>query len=304
VSFTRPAVLFALLIPALLFYWVWTRSGREVALPFDHSGHQSGAGWGRLLNVAESLPALILSLALVILAGPQETSEPKTKRALTNIEFCVDISCSMNAAFDNGTRYDASMEAISSFLDQRPTDAFGLTFFGNSVLHWVPLSSDTSAIRCAAPFMKPDRVPPWFGGTEIGKALVACKGVLTQREEGDRMIILVSDGFSWDLNNGRDEEIARMMRENNIVVNAIHIADSEIPGTIVNITSLTGGDVYNPGDAEHLKTVFKKIDEMQETKLEKASAESRDYFFPFCVAALSILGAFLLSLFGLRFTPW
>ena len=39
----------------------------------------------------------------------------------------------------------------------------------------------------------------------IGKALLACKEILTSREEGDRMIILVSDGESFDLSGGNDE---------------------------------------------------------------------------------------------------
>jgi Ca-activated chloride channel homolog len=303
-SFTRPGLLFALLIPAIILYWVWTRRDRNIALPFDHASVGDGAIWWSLLTIMESLPALVLSLVIVLLAGPQESSEPKTKRVLTNIEFCVDISCSMAAPFDTGSRYDASMKAIVGFLDQRPNDAFGLTFFGNAVLHWVPLSSDTTAIRCAPPFMRPENAPRWFGGTEIGKALMACKGVLTQREEGDRMIILVSDGQSYDLNGGRDEQIARALKENNIIVNAIHIADSEIPGPIVNITSLTGGEVYNPGDTDTLQSVFRKIDEMQGTRLEMMAAETRDHFFPYSVASLSLLGLFLMSLFGLRYTPW
>lgn len=302
--FSRPGVLFGLIIPILLIYWTWTRKGRGVSLPFDHVGVKSGGVSRVLLTCVESLPALLLAIIIVILSGPQEISAPKTKKVLTNIEFCVDISCSMAAAFDSGSRYDASMKAIVGFVDQRPGDAFGLTFFGNSVLHWAPLSSDSSAIRHALPFMRPENAPSWFGGTEIGKALVACKGILVQREEGDRMILLVSDGQSWDLNGGRDEELARSLRENNIVVNAIHIADSEIPGPIVNITSLTGGDVYNPGDSESLQRVFKTIDEMQETRMEKTSAETRDNYYPYCLAALAMLGFFLLTLFGLRYTPW
>lgn len=303
-SFAYPTVLYLLLAPALLLYWVWNRQGGGVALPFDHRQGGGSRGWGFVITLAECLPALILAAVIFVLAGPQKISDPKTKKVMTNIEFCVDISCSMLAEFDNGNRYDASMAAIGKFLDRRPDDAFGLTFFGNSVLHWVPLSNDTSAIRCAPPFMKPDKVPPWFNGTEIGKALVACRDILTQRDEGDRMIILVSDGISFDLEGGRDMELAREFRDLNIVVNAIHIASSEPPDSIVNVTTLTGGDVYNPGDNESLKTVFQNIDEMQETRVQQVSAESQDNFLPFCLAGLILLTMQLLALFGLRYNPW
>jgi Ca-activated chloride channel family protein len=121
------------------------------------------------------VPALILAVVIVLLAGPQQLSAPRTKRVLTNIEFCVDVSSSMRTPLGDGSRYDSSMKAIDSFLDIRKGDAFGLTFFGNNVLHWVPLTSDPSAIRCAPPFMKPENVPIWMGGTMIGKALLACK---------------------------------------------------------------------------------------------------------------------------------
>ena len=121
-------------------------------------------------------------MVVLILAGPQKWDEPRSKRVLTNIEFCVDVSGSMTASFGEGTRYDASMRAINDFLDYRTGDAFGLTFFGNSVLHWVPLTTDVSAFRCAPPFMKPGRLPSWFGGTEIGKALLACRRILIERD--------------------------------------------------------------------------------------------------------------------------
>ena len=303
-SFTYPAVLFLLPVPALLLVWVWRRAGRRIVLPFDHGRPWAARRWRFVIQVAESIPPLVLAAVIVVLAGPQQLSEPRTKRVLTNIEFCVDISGSMTAQFGSGTRYDASMKAIDEFLDFRKGDAFGLTFFGNNVLHWVPLTTDTSAVRCAPPFMRPEVVPPWFGGTMIGKALLACQEVLAERQEGDRMIILVSDGDSFDLWGGKDVEIVKQLKQHNIIVYSIHISESNVPDPIVNITSMTGGAVFNPGDTDGLKGVFQRIDEMQQTRLEKTSAETMDDFFPYCLAALSLLGVGTLTLFGLRYTPW
>ena len=303
-SFAHPFVLLLLAAPAWLIGRVWRRSGRRVALPFDHGRQRAGRGWKAAVDLAESLPALVLAVVLVILAGPQRTGEPKTKRKLTNIEFCVDVSSSMLAPFGEGTRYDTSMKAINDFLDFRTGDAFGLTFFGNNVLHWVPLTSNTSAFRCAPPFMKPNNLPYWFGGTMIGKALLACKEVLTAREEGDRMIILITDGMSFDLTNGGDDEVVRVLKQHGITVYAVHIADTEVPPPIAVITARTGGAVFSPGDPEALKAVFQRIDAMRETKLEKTASETLDDFRPYCIAGLSVLGLSGLALFGLRYTPW
>jgi Ca-activated chloride channel family protein len=303
-SFHTPLMLFLLVIPFGLLVWTWTRNSRRVTLPLDHSNARRGRPLRIMIGLAESLIPLLMAVVIFILAGPQRFSEPQTKRSLTNIEFCVDISGSMTAAFGDGNRYDASMKAINQFLDFRQGDAFGLTFFGNNYLHWVPLTTDTTAFRCATPFMRPESVPPWFGGTEIGKALMACYKVLTAREEGDRMIVLVSDGYSSDLSDGSDMEIAQKMRGANIKVFAIHIADTTIPDSIVNITAATGGEVFDPADTESLAAVFQQIDALQQTKLEKVQTETMDDFWGYCVVGLSCLGLAVSSLFGVRYTPW
>jgi Ca-activated chloride channel family protein len=243
-------------------------------------------------------------IVIWILAGPVILGKPTQKRAVTNIQFCVDISGSMTAPFGTGSRYDASMEAINSFLDFREGDAFGLSFFGNAVLHWCPLTTDTSAIRCSPPFMRPENAPPWFGGTSIGKALLSCRQLLMEQADGDRMIILVSDGASSDLSGGNDADIAKRCVEQGIKVFAIHIADFDAPAEVVNITSLTGGEVFNPGDPDSLADVFRQIDDMQKSEIVQTIAEQLDHFTPYALLGLLLLSISVLFAFGLRYTPW
>jgi len=50
--------------------------------------------------------------------------------------------------------------------------------------------------------------------------------------------------------------------------------------------------------------VFKRIDAMKPTKLKPSAPEPVDWFWPFTMAGLGLLGVSLLTLFGLRFTPW
>lgn len=309
-SFGHPWLLLGLLGPAALLVWVWTRRGGRIALPFDAqvgpSRRARGVGLRIALQVAESVPSLLLATAIFILAGPQTVGAPRSKRELTNIQFCIDVSGSMTSSFGEGTRYDAAMEAINGFLDFRSGDAFGLTFFGNSVLHWVPLTSDTSAFRCAPPFMDPNsgNLPRWFGGTSIGKALLSCSDVLVEREEGDRMIILISDGRSSDLRRGRDMEIAQELRKDGITVYGIHVAGGSAPDGVVNITTVTGGEFFEAGDPIALETVFQRIDEMEAAKIEKVAGETLDDFGAWSWLGLGLLGAWALFAFFLRVTPW
>lgn len=303
-GFVRPWVMWFMALPIVLLFWIWNRRSRAVPLPLDHSSHKRGAATKALINIAESFAPLILGVVVWILAGPMELGKPVSQRSLTNIQFCVDISGSMTAEFGSGSRYDASMKAIDEFLDFREGDAFGLSFFGNSVLHWCPLTTDSSAIRCSIPFMRPETAPPWFGGTEIGKALLECRQILRAQEKGDRMIILVSDGFSSDLSGGNAAEIANRMNSEDITVYGIHIAEGDAPEEIMTITTLTGGEVFTPGDEESLAGVFKKIDTMEKAEMEKTIAEQLDNFRPYSLIGLVMLGLLLCCAFGLRYTPW
>ena len=302
--FGRPWLLLLLVLPLLHLFWVWRRETGRIVLPFD----QGLAGGGRLLRivlgVGESLPALLVATAVLLLALPQELAAPKQKRALTNIQFCVDISGSMTAKFGSGSRYDASMKAINDFIDFRQGDAFGLTFFGNSYLHWVPLTSDPSAFRCSIPFMSPENNVPGFGGTEIGKAVMACREELVKRSEGDRMLILVTDGWSSDLGGGNDIEIAKKLKRDGITLFAVNIQEEDARGEIVNLSRMTGGEVFNPGDTKALAAVFAQIDKMTKAKIEQGTAELVDWFWPFCLAGLCVLGLYTLLQLGLRYTPW
>jgi Ca-activated chloride channel family protein len=303
-SFHYPFALIALIIPLAILVWVWRRERRRLVLPFDHGLPGRGRGWRGIIGAAESLPALLLATVIIILAGPQRTGEPQTKRSLTNIELCVDVSGSMTAPFGEGTRYDGAMKAAEEFCNYRKGDAFGLTFFGNNYLHWCPLTTDVSAIRHALPFMRPEMAPPWMGGTEIGKALRACRQVLMKREEGDRAIILITDGISADLHSGNAGEIARELKDANITVFAIIVGYDRIQEEVVTITATTGGEVFEAGDADALKVVFKRIDQMKQARLEKTFSETLDNFEPYCIAGLVLVGLTTLSLFGLRYTPW
>ncbi|MGB0609379.1 MAG: aerotolerance regulator BatA, partial [Verrucomicrobiales bacterium] len=103
---------------------------------------------------------------------------------------------------------------------------------------------------------------------------------------------------------GKDNEIANKLLANNIATYAIHIAPGSPPPQLLTITNRTGGEVFAAGDPLALKAIFNKIDQMQKTQIERVGAESMDFFKPFALIGTAITTIFLLSLFGLRYTPW
>ncbi len=210
----------------------------------------------------------------------------------------------MMSPFGKETCYDGAMEAIREFTTYRKGDAFGLTIFGNEVLHWVPVTKDMSAIRLATPFLRPEKLPYWYGGTQIGKALRSCRKMLTKQKEGDRMIILVSDGMSADLFGSEAYNVAYELKEDSIVMYMIHVAPSPPQRDMYTISAITGGEVFHAGDPKALESVFRHIDTMQKTKLILSTPVSVDWFRPIAIAGLILVGMQIITLFGLRYTPW
>ncbi len=305
-TFAHPWLLILLVIPLALAVVLHRRDGRRIPLPFDHQPHVRRRWLGFLLHSARLLPVGLLATAIAILAGPRVYEQPRDEREMTNIQFCLDVSGSMTATYGGGsaTRYDAAMEALNEFISYRKGDAFGLTAFGSSILDWIPLTTDVSAFRCAPPFLRPENLPPWFGGTMIGLALRSAEKTLTSREEGDRMVVLMTDGDSFDLGDGQDVAIAESLKANGITVFVIHIADGSPSDSVSVITSITGGEVFGAGDPDALRAVFARIDQMKKAPLRRVKPDPVDNFAPFSIAGLSLGGLYLLSLFGLRHTPW
>lgn len=313
-SFSDWRLLLLLFIPASMLAWIWLRdrlpalgfgSDRRVALPQDHGVASSGKWYDFLVRCFLSSMPLMLAIAIILLAGPRHLSVPKAERELTNIEFCLDLSGSMNGKFGVGTRYDAAMEAINGFVDQRSGDAFGLTVFGDQAQHWIPLTTDPSAFRCAVPFLNPRRLPPGYGGgTMIGLGLKKCQEILVTRETGDKMIILVSDGASFDLGDGAEEVIGKSLLEDNIVVYSIHIGGGITPPEVSTITNITNGKSFSPSDVQSLQNVFQRIDKMEVAQMKQTYAEVLDNFTPFSIAGMSLLAMALFSMLTFRYTPW
>ena len=302
-TFAHPWVLLLLALPVVLVWSVLARPAGIVA-PADHAAPVA-TSWrsramARVLGALDLVPLAILALAIVALAGPQSLQQPKRERSLTNIQICLDVSGSMM-----GRNYELACTAIEDFTRAREGDAFGLTLFGVEQIRWLPLTKDLAAVRNALPFANPENQPAHMGGTMIGAALRFClKNMVLEATEGDRMIILVSDGFSADLGGNTPQEIGEELAEAGISVYHIHIDESEAPADVRDLVELTGGESFEGTDTAALEAVFGHIDRMKPAQFVQAGSVPLDDFRLFALAALVLASLHGVGLLFARYTPW
>jgi len=311
-TFAHPKLIYLLVIPVTLLFWEWVRRGRPLVMPFDDVRQRRGWLLGLPVLLANSLPAVLLALAIIFLAHPLTYAPPKTQRQLTNIQIVLDASTSMvfntYGPQDGQTRYtrfDGAMDALEAFLTTREGDAFGLTIFSRHFIHWVPLTQDTAAIRMARKFIWPELFPDEiWGHTFIAKALGGAITPLSKHTEGDRTIILITDGEGEDIGGGREREVIAKLKRHGIVVFAIALNDRGFTPGLENIAQETGGQIFKAITPQTLRIVFDRIDAMKKVEIRSTEPEVIDFLDPFLTPALVILGLQILSTFGLRFTPW
>ena len=305
-SFHHPQWLWLLALPVLWGYWQWIRRGHPVVLPFDHGQQGGGKGLRFLTNLAGTLPALLLAVAVLMLAGPRKTAPPQDERVMNNILLCVDVSGSMSAPFGKGTRFEAAVESAREFCNFRKGDAFGLTIFGSEFIHWVPPTREVSAIAAATQYIRPQNMPGWMGGTMIANALQGCMQQLVRTEQGDRAVILITDGGSGDFQNGGDRHVAEELAAANIRVFIIMVGNDGGMGAdgVETIAAGTGGKVFQAGDPSALDNVFREIDRMQKARFKQVTADWVDDYNLLSITGLVAAALYLLSLLGLRYTPW
>jgi Ca-activated chloride channel family protein len=298
--FANPWALLLLGVPLIIA--VLGERGRVLVMPFDHREHPPRRCLRAVLGTMGTLPPILLALVIIMVARPQSMRQPKALRTVTNIQICLDVSGSMI-----GERYANAAHAIEEFTRLREGDAMGLTVFSGEPVRWVPLTRDLQAVRNALKFTNPESTAAAFGGgTAIGAALRHIReNIDAEATEGDRLIILVSDGASPDAQDGRQYELARELSEAGCVVYYIHIArDEGMVPEVAELAQLTGGEAMAAADPRSLSGVFRHIDRMRPAQIIPQAAAPTDDLRWLAFAALAAAGLHGIGLLGLRYTPW
>ena len=249
-------------------------------------------------------------------ARPQQLGEaiapPQSGR---NLMLAVDLSGSMSEpdmelGGDVVDRLTAAKAVLADFLDRRAGDRVGLLVFGQRAYALTPQTMDRDTVR----EQLADSVVGLAGqDTAIGDAIGLAVKRLREQPEGQRVLILLTDGVNTAgvLDPLKAAELAK---SENVRIHTIAFGGSggalsifglsvPMPGagddidetTLKKIARDTGGQSFRARDTEQLAGIYAELDRIEPVKQEGQRVRPRieRYWWPLAAALLVALFAFL-----------
>ena len=318
VDFAWPWLWLALPLPLLMRAWP-LRMGHVPALrvPWDSARLQAVAGrgggwpWPR---------ALLLWLAWTCLcaaaARPQQLSQAiEPPQQARQMMLAVDLSESMNTddmelGGRDVDRLTAAKAVLSDFLNRREGDRIGLLVFGQRAYVLTPLTRDRASVR----EQLNDSVAGLAGPqTALGDAIALAVKRLREQPEGQRVLILLTDGVNTA---GALEPLkaAELAKDEGVRVHTIAFGGGGgllqfgwqiISGgggdepvdedTLTRIAEETGGRFFRARDTAELADIYAELNRLEPIRVAGPAVRPRleRYAWPLAVALL--LGALALA---------
>lgn len=327
-TFLHPHLLWLLLLLPVLFliYVLWRRK-QQASLRMPSLHFLNGIGGGVRVYLRHSVFALrLLALGLIIiaLARPQSSSSWSEDRVEgIDIMLTMDISTSMLAMDFQPNRVEAAKEVAMRFVANRPNDNIGLVVFAGESFTACPLTQDHATLINRLRSMTPGIIEDQ---TAIGSGIATAIGRLKESKAKSKVIILLTDGAN-NTGNISPKMAADLAKTFGISIYTIGVGSGageapypiETPfGTVVRnmpvdldeptmrqIAEISGGAYFRATDNESLSAIYKKIDQLEKTKLSTRNYHTtyEEFFIFVLVAALLLLIEFVLRSTLFRTNP-
>lgn len=298
ITFAYPWALVTLLLPliALPFLKPLPSTKTAVRVPFlirlsQITGQEPQAG-GVILKASIWQKAVIWACWLLIvsaLARPQWIEPPITRDApMRDLMLAVDLSGSMaaedfhNASGNAISRLDATKQVLSTFLAQRQGDRVGLIFFGSAAFLQVPFTED---LQLCETLLQEAQVrmagPKTAFGDAIGLAIQHFE--LSTMEQ--KVLIVLTDGndTASQIPPSRAAEIAH---KNGITIYTVGVGNPESVGEeafdeqeLRAVAEVSKGQYFFAQDANQLKGVYEKIDQLEPQQINSQSFRPKSDLF-------------------------
>ncbi len=302
VKFAYPWVLYFLaIIPAMIFWYWRIGAKRQTSLTYSslkifQSVPPSWKERARHLPVA--LRSIATAILIIALARPQSfsTGQNVTTEGI-DIVLAVDISGSMRSEDFKPNRVDAAKSVADKFIDGRPNDRIGLVIFAGEAFTQCPITIDHRVLKDLLQKIDPSMLPD---GTAIGNGIADAVGRLKDGQAKSKIIILLTDGASnaGEIDPRTAAEIAKTygIRVYTICVGTgapapypvqtpyglryqmVSFAIDE--GLLKDIADITGGQAYVASNNRTLEEIYKKIDQLEKSRIEVTSYRNAAELFP------------------------
>ena len=327
-TFLHPELLWLLLLlPALLITYIVWRRRQHASLRVPSLLFLRDMRGGLRVYLRHSLFVLrliALGLIIVALARPQSSSSWSEDRVEgIDIMLTMDISTSMLAMDFQPNRVEAAKEVAMRFIANRPNDNIGLVVFAGESFTACPLTQDHATLINRLREMTPGMIEDQ---TAIGSGLATAISRLKDSKTKSKVIILLTDGanntgnispkmaadlaktfgisiYTIGVGSGAGEAPYPIQTALGVVVRNMPV-DLDEP-TMRQIADVSGGAYFRATDNESLLAIYKKIDQLEKTKLSTRNYHTTyEEFFVFVLAAaLLLLLEFVLRSTALRTNP-
>ncbi|MCX6147669.1 MAG: VWA domain-containing protein [Candidatus Kapabacteria bacterium] len=311
VKFANPEVLwFLVIVPILLVWYIWKLYKNTTSISFSSSIGFDGLKSTlkqklRHLNIV--LRLLAISLLIVALARPQSNSSRKSVTTDgIDIVLAMDVSTSMLAEDLKPNRIEAAKKTAIKFVESRENDRIGLVIFSGESFTQCPVTIDHSIVKNLIKNIKTGVV---VDGTAIGQGLATSVSRLKDSKAKSKVIILLTDGVN-NMGVISPETAADIARTFGIRVYTIGVGtkgmapypvktligiqyqnvEVQIDDELLNkIAKSTNGEYNRATNNKSLEAIYKKIDQMEKTKVDVAYfSKYTEEFFPWAFAGLAI----------------
>ena len=319
-GFAWPWFWLAFPLPWLVRWLLPTRPlhADAIRVPYGPSvqaiAQQGGRGFPRR---AAALAWLAWFLLCAAAARPQQFGDAVTPPVSgRDLMLAVDLSGSMTepdmelggAVVD---RLTAAKAVLADFLDRRDGDRVGLLVFGQRAYAMTPLTRDLQTVR--------DQLRDAVAGlagreTAIGDAIALAVRRLRTQQDGQRVLILLTDGVNSAgvLTPGKAAELAKEERvrihtiafggDGGISVFGIPLpmpassAEAIDEATLRDVATQTGGRFFRARDTRELAGIYAELDRLEPVEQPGKAVRPRieRYAWPLAAALLVSLLAFLL----------
>ena len=199
--FLRPEWLWLLACTPLLAWWRWRGAGRASAWRDQVDPHLLARllddGDGTRRHVGAWLPALVLALGIIALAGPSwSRAEQPLWQSRAPLVVAMDLSGAMGAGDLQPSRLARARAKLDMLLQQRRGGEIGLLVFDQDAYVVAPLTDDAANVALFVEALAPDLMPEALEAdapSHAAPAILHALGLMQQAGFGQGDILVMSD---------------------------------------------------------------------------------------------------------------